>query len=671
MDPARPNDRIRKLFLVGVALQLVLVAGAVAWFAWPSGDEPSLRGDAVVSVVPNALRPGDRVPALAWVDRLDAAGALGIEGGFEGITVVVVRDTGCPVSTRYGPRLSQMEAEWGARGVRFVYLNPGPHESPEAITDEVETFGFEGPYVHDPEGRIAAALGVRATTEVFVIDASRTLVYRGAIDDQYGIEFSRAEAREHWLLDALTAAVDGGVPRIRQTEVPGCLLNFENQSGSLGGHLAGHSEAEHEGHGGEGAARAGEGDRVGDGMPGAAIAAGGGGGASAGTSAVTYHNRVSRILQENCVACHRDGGIAPFSLAEYRFAHGYRNMILYVLENGIMPPWYASPEYGSWSNDRSLDPADRAALLRWIADGAPEGDPSEGVQPRRWAAGWNIGEPDAVFSFPQPVRIPADGAMDYQYIYVQTNFPEDRWIQRMEIRHTQPQVTHHAIVFLEAPGARPAGRAAPGQEVFQTGVDGFFAATAPGAVGVDFGEGQAKRLPAGAWLKFQMHYTPNGRAVEDVSSIGFVFADGPPAVEVETASAFNVRFRIPPHAERHEVVGEFRFPVDGEIQRFFPHTHVRGVAFRYELVQPNGSTRTLLDIPRYNFNWQLTYDAARPIPVPAGSILRATAWYDNSANNPANPDPSQEVRFGEQTWDEMMLGYFDWVRTGSRRGLRP
>lgn len=647
-------NRGLRTFLV---LQVLILGVVIFWLRPTSDANDLLQGEIAVSTAPSTLRPGDRVPAFQWVDRAEHPGALGGEGGFEGITVFVVRDSGCPVSSRYGPRLAQLEAEWASRGVRFVYLNPGAHEASADMAQDVASFGFEGAYVHDPEGVLARALGVRATTEVFVVDASRTLVYRGAVDDQYGIEFSRAEARAHWLIDALEAAIDGGVPLTRETEVPGCLLNFETPP--IAGHTDAHANGQMAGLGGQA-----EGPLDVDG--GGVVATNGGG---LGVDAITYHNRVSRILQENCVTCHREGGIAPFSLAEYRFAHGYRNMILYVLENGIMPPWYADPAHGSWSNDRSLDPADRAALLRWIADGAPEGDLTDGIPPRRWATGWNIGQPDAVFSFPEPVRIQAEGAMDYQYIYVQTNFPEDRWIQRMEIRHTQPQVTHHAIVFLEAPGARPAGRAAPGQEVFQTGVDGFFAATAPGAVGVDFGEGQAKRLPAGAWLKFQMHYTPNGRAVDDVSSIGFVFADGPPAVEVETASAFNVRFRIPPHAARHEVVGEFRFPEDGEIQRFFPHTHVRGVAFRYELVQPNGSTRTLLDIPRYNFNWQLTYDAASPIPVPAGSILRATAWYDNSANNPANPDPAQEVRFGEQTWDEMMLGYFDWVRVGG--GIRP
>jgi len=642
-------------------IQVALVIGVVLWLRSPSEDRSALQGDRVVSTEPLTLRPGDRVPELRWIDLLNQPGALGeAEPSGRGITVIVVRDTGCPVSSRYGPRLAQMEAAWADRGVRFVYLNPGPHETREAMADEVAFFGFEGAYVHDPDGALSRALRVRATTEVFVVDASRTLIYRGAVDDQYGIEFTRAEAREHWLDEALAAAVGGGVPRVRQTEVPGCLLNFDAPGAdAIGSHAAAGAHAP-TGVPGEGEPFVASGVGMGDGL--GARGLHGGTGDVTSAAAITYHNRVSRILQENCVACHREGGIAPFSLAEYRFAHGYRNMILYVLENGIMPPWYASPDHGSWSNDRSLDPRDRAALLQWIAEGAPEGDPAEGVQPRRWASGWNIGAPDAVFSFPAPVRIPAEGAVDYQYIYVKTDFPEDRWIQKMEIRHTQPQVTHHAIVFLEAPGARMSGRAAPGDEVFQTGVDGFFAATAPGAVGVDFGEGQAKRLPAGAWLKFQMHYTPNGRAVEDVSSIGFIFADGPPAVEVETASAFNVRFRIPPHAARHEVRGEFRFPEHGEIQRFFPHTHVRGVAFRYELVEPDGSSRILLDIPRYNFNWQLTYDAARPIPVRPGSVLRATAWYDNSANNPANPDPNQEVRFGEQTWDEMMLGYFDWVR---------
>jgi mono/diheme cytochrome c family protein len=620
---------VSRNIVLGILIGALLVGGA--WAVSSFQGPRDLSGSAAE---PYGFRVGERVPDLGFTTLDGWAGSLSSFASASAI-VLVVRDTGCPVSGRYGPRLSRMEQEYGERGVQFVYLNLGPHETREGMQEEVETFGFAGHYVHDPKGTFGHALRIRATTEVFVLDPSLTLVYRGAVDDQYGIQFTRPEVRERWLEPALDAVLAGTVPEVRSTEVPGCLLGFDSEPGHA---------VDHAGHGG------GEG---GEGVPLHPAAANGS--TAVISPAVTYHNRVSRILQENCVACHRDGGIAPFSLERYENANAYRHMIQYVVQERIMPPWYADPDYGRWANDRSLRDEDRRALFEWIENGTPEGNPAEAAAPRSWTHGWNIGDPDAVFRLPRPVTIPAEGVVPYQYISVETDFEEDRWIRKIEIRPTAPEVTHHVIVFLEEPGQRP---------VRDGGVQGFFAATAPGAVGVDFGEGRGKRLPAGSTLVFQLHYTPNGREVQDQSQIGFVFHDEKPEIEVETRSAFNVRFRIPPHAENHPVSGDHIFRADGEILAFFPHTHVRGVAFRYELVREDGSSEIVLDIPRYNFDWQLTYQSAEPIPVRSGDILRATAWYDNSANNPSNPDPTAEVRFGEQTWDEMMLGYFDWIRTG-------
>ncbi|TVP77479.1 MAG: redoxin [Gemmatimonadales bacterium] len=557
------------------------------------------------------FRPGELVADLAYTDLDGNEGRLSDYRGSAAV-VIAVRDTGCPVSGRYAPRLARMAQEWEEEGVRFLWLNPGPHESKEDMRAEVEEFGFSGAYVHDPDGVWGRALQVRATTEVFVLDESLTLVYRGSVDDQYGIGFNRPAVNHPWLEDALAATLEGSVPATRMTdEVHGCLLGFDNQPPT---------EARHD--------------------------------------AVTWHNRVSRVMQENCVACHREGGIAPFSLETFEQAHAYRHMLAYVVEEGIMPPWYADPAVGKWANDRGLPDADRRALLAWIESGGPEGDPALAAAPRSWVEGWNIGEPDLVLSFDEAITIPAEGVVPYQYVVVPTGFEEDRWVRAMEIRPSAPEVTHHALVFVQEPGERT---------MMDGGVRGFFAATAPGAVGDDFGEDLGKRIPAGSSLVFQMHYTPNGREVEDRSRIGFVFHDEPPAREVETRSAFNVRFVIPPYAENHEVSGEHTFGEDGVIRAFFPHTHVRGVAFRYDLIRRDGSEEVVLNVPNYNFDWQLTYQAAEPIPVKAGDVLRAVAWYDNSENNPYNPDPSAAVRFGEQTWDEMMLGYFDFVSDSGTR----
>lgn len=384
----------------------------------------------------------------------------------------------------------------------------------------------------------------------------------------------------------------------------------------------------------------------------------GAGSANDPVEGVTYHREVSRILQSNCVTCHRSGGIGPFALDSYERVYQYRNMVLRAVEAGRMPPWFASPEYGHFANDRSLDPIDRQMILAWIAAGAPEGDPADAPAPLQLAEGWHIGEPDLVLQLPEAFVVPAEGEVPYQYMVVRMDFPEDRWVEAVEIRPTAMPVTHHILSTLRVPHpTNPDSMVTQGNG----GVDGYFALMVPGSTGLRFGEGRAKRIPAGSNLLFQLHYTAMGESMADQSKIGFIFADGPPDEVVETVSAYNVRFRIPPGAKDYEVVGEYDFEEPGRVLSFMPHTHVRGTAFRYELIRPDGSSEIVLDLPDYDFNWQLDYVLAEPLHVEAGSVMRATAWYDNSADNPSNPDPTVEVRFGEQTWEEMMIGYFDWI----------
>jgi hypothetical protein len=238
----------------------------------------------------------------------------------------------------------------------------------------------------------------------------------------------------------------------------------------------------------------------------------------------------------------------------------------------------------------------------------------------------------------------------------------------MEIRPTAPEAVHHVLVFIEPP-LKPGQK--PGRD-FQGGIDGYFAATVPGSFGTFYPEGTAKRLPKGAWLKFQIHYTPRGTPKTDQTKFALIFAKGEPDQPVETGSAYNGEFAIPPGAPNYEVVADHVFKEPGLLLTFFPHMHLRGKAFKYDLVLPDGTSRELLRVPRYDFNWQLFYTLKEPLAVPAGAHLRATAWYDNSSGNPYNPDPMKEVRFGEQTSDEMMIGYFDWLPARpSALGPRP
>ncbi len=518
--------------------------------------------------------------------------------------LIVMREVGCPISGKYAPKTARIASAYAARGVTVLYLNVNPTNTVAQIrSDEIGRHGFVGRYIHDPEQRIGRILGVRSTGEMFVLDADRRLQFRGPVDDQHGITVSRPRVQREHLGDALDAVLAGRAPREREVTAEGCLLGL---------------------------------DKV------ATVPA-----------SVTYHRDVAPIVQRNCQTCHRADGMGPFALETYEQVHARRTMIQYMVKQGLMPPWFAHQDVGEWANDRRLPERDLLTLLRWVDDDGPRGDVADAPPPRVWATAWNIGEPDAVVRMTQAFPIPAEGVVEYQNFYVTTDFDEDKWITAMEMRPGARQQVHHALVFIEEPGLEPRQQ--------QGGLQGFFAAYVPGSVGIAYPAGTAKRLPKGATLKFQMHYTTTGVATSDLTELGFTFAAAAPAQQVLTSTAVDVRFEIPPGAPNHEVVAERRLPVAGTLLNFFPHMHVRGKAFRMELVMPDGAVRRLLEVPRYDFNWQLVYALKTPIAVPAGTIVRATAWYDNSPGNPANPDPTATVTFGEQSWEEMMIGYFDWL----------
>jgi hypothetical protein len=576
---------------------LVLAGGALGYAAYGGAPDPA---QSLPVHLAEAAAAG--VFDFEFTDVEGESGWLSDLRGHEAV-VVLLRDTMCPVSQRYGPRIARLEEEYGQRGVAFVYLNVNASDTPETIRAEVERLGLRGRYVHDPEGRIGSILAPRSTGEVFVFDARRTLLFRGGIDDQYGIGYTRPEPTRNHLRDALDRVLAGESPPVPEVEAPGCLLSFEQHA--------------------------------------------------AFRSPVNYSDQISRIVQDNCLSCHARDGIAPFALETYTDVHARRHMIAYMVRSRRMPPWGAHNSVGSYANDRSLSDQEILTLLRWIDNGAPQGEPRPlaGRAPPPDASGWQIGQPDAIVAMSDEFHIPAEGVIDYQYFYVKTDFPEDRWITRMEFRPGARQHVHHALVLLEAPDA----------EQKQGGAEGFFAAYAPGYPGMNFPAGSAKRLPRGAWLKFQMHYTANGTPAVDRTELGFVFAREAPRQEVQTNAAINFQFAIPPHADNHRVVGEHTFRQPGTLLTLFPHMHVRGKSFRVDVVNLDGSITPLLWVPRYDFNWQLAYHLNNPVPITPGMKLRATGWFDNSSGNPYNPDPSQTVRFGEQSFEEMMIGYFDWI----------
>ena len=556
--------------------------------------------------------PGERVADVTVTDvdgkRTTLAGLTGVTGA-----VIVIRDAECPVTQRYSPRLAELEQEFGPKGYTFTYVDVTPHSRADAKANAAK-YQLTGRTILDTDRRIVTALRAASAAEAFVIDARGTLRYRGAVDDQYGIDFHKDAPTVNYLREALGRVSSGREIVRRQTDAPGCVLPT-NQT------------------------------------------------AAGKTRPITYHNRISRLVAENCQSCHRAEGNAPMPLDTYRQVADRRATIEYMTKSGRMPPWFAHKKVGEWANDRSLSERDLKDLLAWAHNGAPEGSVKDAPLPKQFVKGWNIGTPDAIVQIPDTFHVPAQGVIEYKYSYAKTNFDEDKWVTAVEIRPSAAKVVHHVLVFVEEPGREPdARKRKPGDPAPNNGASSFFAATAPGTPAMLFPEGTAKKLPKGAWLKFQIHYTPNGTEQTDQTRIGFLFADKPVEREVATRSALNTRFEIKPFEKGQIVTAEIALRNGGTLLTLFPHMHTRGAAFKYELIAPDGKdTTTILDVPHYNFNWQTYYAFKKPLEVPAGGKIRATATYDNSKDNPFNPDPSKTVRWGEQTFEEMMIGYFDYL----------
>jgi hypothetical protein len=352
------------------------------------------------------------------------------------------------------------------------------------------------------------------------------------------------------------------------------------------------------------------------------------------------------------------------ALLTYDDAAAWSETIREVIGEGRMPPWYADPRHGKWSNDRSLPKHERAALLAWLDGGLARGDDRDLPPPRTFSSDWVIGKPDAVFTMPKPYAVPAEapkGGVPYRYFSVPTNFKEDRWVERAEARPGAPEVVHHIVVFIAPPG-----------KIFNPDHPGaVLCGQAPGELPMIQQPGLAKKIPAGSRLIFQMHYTPSGRAQPDRSCVGLVFAKGPPKHRVLTKPVHNGWFmgrwiRIPPGADNYQIEALHTFAQDSHLTGFMPHMHLRGKDFRYEAHYPDGRKEVLLSVPRYNFNWQTVYRCARPLPMPKGTRLRCVAHFDNSAKNPSNPDPTRSVTWGDQTWEEMMIGWIDYFEDAAK-----
>jgi hypothetical protein len=384
-----------------------------------------------------------------------------------------------------------------------------------------------------------------------------------------------------------------------------------------------------------------------------------------------FYRDVLPILQQRCQSCHRAGEIAPMPFVTYAETKPFAATLASDARSRKMPPWFADPAVGHFANDPSLSAREIQTLAAWAAAGAPAGNPADAPAPPHWASGWNISQPDDVITMPKAVAIPAHGDVDYTYEIATTHFTEDKWVAMSEIRPSSRENVHHAVVYIRPPGSAwlqhaPAGvpftaadmtDEADMHDAHATKAD-ILLVYAPGSSPDNWPAGMAKLIPAGSDLVFQMHYTTHGRAARDQTAVGLVFAPHPPPERVLTLQLTNSDFIIPPGADNVRVEAHGSIPNDALLLSFFPHMHLRGKRFEYNILGPGGAVTPLLRV-NYDFYWQLSYRLAEPLPLKAGTVLEAVGWFDNSRNNPHNPDPDAAVRWGDQTYDEMMVGFFD------------
>jgi thiol-disulfide isomerase/thioredoxin len=509
----------------------------------------------------------------------------------------------CPLANLYVPRLIKFEKQYRSKGVQFVAVYSNEHESLDEIAAHAFDRDIPFPVLKDFGQELADAVGVKRTPTVVVLGKDYVVRYLGSIDDQYGIAFRRQQPKQTYLKNALEAVLSGKKVAEKRIESDGCLLDRANT-------------------------------------------------VKRPPRQVTYSKHIAAILQKPCQGCHRKGQIGPFSLMTYSDAVRRSAMIKEVVSQRRMPPWHADARYGKFENDRSMTQQEINTVVAWIENGMDRGHDRDLPPALQWAEGWAIGKPDVVLQMPKRFDVPADGVLSYKYFAVPTGFDEDRWVQAAEVNPGDPSVVHHVLVYVKRPGKR----------LYE--IDGSTTALvgwAPGDNPTICPPNVAMLIPKGASLLFEVHYTPNGKATTDRTSVGLIFAKKPPA-RVEHRNIFaNMRFRIPPGDPHYRAESTFTFRADARILALLPHMHYRGKSWRYVLIYPDGREENILSVPRWDFNWQTNYNFAEPLRVPKGTKLRATAYWDNSRNNPLNPDPSATVRYGLQSWEEMMNGWISYV----------
>src|SRR5262245_11062146 len=545
---------------------------------------------------------GDK--ALNGSSLRDLHGSARSLQSFTGHPAIVLAFVGsdCPISNLYMPGLVELEKKYRGKKVQFLAVYPNESED----FDQVGAHAYERnvPFLvlKDFGQKLADALGVIRVPGVAVLDGDFALRSRGRVDDRYGVAFRKDKATRDDLAEAIEEVLAGKQVSVPETEADGCLL-----------------------------------DR----------------GKKVPAKAVTYAKDVAPILQNKCQGCHRPDQTAPFALMNYDDAAKHAKMIKEVTTQRRMPPWHADPRHGAFANDRRMSKEDVETVAAWVAGGLARGDDKDLPKPIVWPNGWAHGEPDLVISMPEEFEVPAQGSLPYKNYIIDPGFTEDKWVTVAEGKPGEPGVVHHIVVYIMKGNQR--------SPISPDGTFSVLVGWAPGDLGLVCPPDTALRLPKGCKLRFEMHYTPNGQVTKDRSSVGIKFAKEPPRYELYFNAFENETFLVPPHEPHYKAEASWRLPADARILAFTPHMHWRGKDYFYEAVTPDGKKETLLSVPRWDFNWQNTYWFKEPVKLPKGTRIHSVAHWDNSANNPYNPAPEKQVKFGLQTWDEMMVGWIAYV----------
>lgn len=560
-----------------------------------------LAANILVAAPAQALGPGDKIDNFQLLDQNGASHELHYLSDARAI-VLMVHGNGCPVVRNTIPRLKEIRDRYREQGVEFLMINSNLQDKREDVSREAADFGIDIPILVDESQLIGESLDVERTADVLVIDP-RTwkLRYRGPLDDASAYGASRP-VKKQYVADALDAVLAGKPVAVPEAQAVGCLVNLPERD----------RRAEH--------------------------------------AKISYSETIAPMLADKCVACHRDGGVAPWSMSSYDIVKGFAPMMREVIRTKRMPPWHADPHYGSFVGDRSLSNEETRTLVHWIEAGAQRGKGPDPLasQDGKWSD-WALGQPDLIVDVPA-YQVPATGTIEYRYPHAANPLGRDVWVRAIEIRPGDRSVVHHVLVGIDDPGN--------GERHAIRGQLGELGGYAPGKNAVPYPKDTGVLLRKEARFSFQMHYTPSGKATTDFTRVGLYFYDKPPKHVLDMSMIYDTSLTIPANAKIYSQSLEKTFDGDVVLYSLLPHAHLRGRAARFTAHYPDGGSEILLSVPKYDFNWQPLYVLNPSKFIPAGTRVVLDMSWDNSSQNPANPDPGKVVQWGDQTWEEMNVGWF-------------